>query len=203
MRKLDSVDSTLAAEVVADALSAVTKQSAVERGEVVDSRAPLDKPEDGDEGLSIDFMIALQSGSLKSERVTTLEEDDSAVIKEHQDLAAKLVQMNVKLIDGSLPDKDIITLMSSSTIGKFSDGNVIIFYDVKSSGEDAKRPEVRKPMLRKTRLDRSVKLALHCRTPDDIGIRETDFFVMMDGGRHGNTSTLTGSLKDDADKAMS
>ena len=127
MRKLESVDSTLAAEVVADALSAVTKQSAVERGEVVDSRAPLDKPDDGDEGLSIDFMIALQSGSLKSERVTTLEEDDSAVIKEHQDLAAKLVQMNVKLIDGSLPDKDIITLMSSSTIGKFSDGNVIIF----------------------------------------------------------------------------
>ena len=34
MRKLDSVDSTLAAEVVADALSAVTKQSAGERGEV-------------------------------------------------------------------------------------------------------------------------------------------------------------------------
>ena len=90
MRKLDSVDVTLAAEVVADALSAVTKQSAVELGEVVDSRAPLDKPDDGDEGLSIDFIIALQSGSLKSERVTTLEEDDSAVIKEHQDLAAKL-----------------------------------------------------------------------------------------------------------------
>ncbi len=202
MRKLDSVDSTLAAEVIADALAAVTKQSAVERGEVVDSRAPLDKPDDAEDTLDIDFMIALQSGSLKSERVTNLEEDDSAVIKEHQDLAVKLVQMNVKLVDGSLPDKDIITLMGSSTIGRFCDGNVIIFYDVKASGEDAKRPEVRKPMLRKPHLDRSVKLALHCRTGDDISIRDTDFFVMMDGGRHGNAGTLTGSLKDDADKAM-
>ena len=60
MRKLDSVDSTLAAEVIADALASVTKQSAVERGEVVDSRASMDKPGDADDTLDVDFLIALQ-----------------------------------------------------------------------------------------------------------------------------------------------
>jgi len=200
MRKIDPVDSTMAAEQIAEALDAVTKQSTVERGEVVDSRAAIEK-NDEEENVSIDVMIALQSGSLKADCVTNLEEDDSSVIKEHQESAAKLVQMSVKLIDGSLPDKDIITILSSSSIGKFTDGNVIIFYDVKASGEDAKRPEVRKPMLRKAHLERMIKLALHCRTPDDIAIRETDFFVLMDGGRHGNAGTLTGALKDDSDKA--
>lgn len=201
-RRPDSIDATLTAEVIADALSAVTKQSAMERGEVVDSRASIEKADDA-AIVDVDFMIALQSGCLKADTVVDLEDDDSAVIKEHQDLAVKLVQMNVKLIDGSMSDKDVLAQMSASTIGKFGDGNVIIFYDVKASGEDAKRPEVRKPVLRKSHLDRSVKLALHCRTPDDLVIRDTDFFVMMDGGRHGNSGTLMGSLKDDADKALS
>ena len=202
MRKPDSLNETLAIDVIKDALSAITKQSAVERGEVVDSRASLENAEDAEDTVDVDFLIALQSGSLKVDHVTSLEEDESAIIKDHQELAIKLVQMNIKLIDGSLPDKDIVSLMRSSTIGTFDGGNVLIFYDVKASGEDAKRPDTRKPQLRKSHLERSIKLALHCRTPDHIHIHESDFFVLMDGGRHGNTSTLIGSLKDDADKAM-
>jgi hypothetical protein len=189
-------------EVIKEALASITKQSAVDRGEVVDSRASICTTDATSETYDTDFLIALQSGSLKADHVTCLEEDEMAIIKEHQEMSVKLVQMNVKLIDGSLPDKDIITLMGSSTIGTFDGGNVIIFYDVKASGEDAKRPEVRKPQLRKMHLERTIKLALHSRTPDELHIRDSDFFVLLDGGRHGNAGSILGSLKDDTDKAM-
>jgi hypothetical protein len=192
----------LATYAVKDALSSIAKQSVVERSEVVNNRTSMDTMYDTANTLDTGFLIALQSGSLTADHVMRLTDDESAIIKEHQNVAAELVQMNVKLIDGSLPDMDIITLMRSSTIGAFDGGNVVIFYDVKASGEDADQPATLKAQLRTTHLDRSIKLALHSRTPDNLHIRDSDFVVLMDAGRGHDRDTLIGSLKDDTGKAM-
>jgi len=45
----------------------------------------------------------------------------------------------------------------TSTFGNFDNGNLLIVYDVKAAGEDAKRPDLRKPALRKLRLERMVR----------------------------------------------
>jgi hypothetical protein len=202
MRRPNSLNQALATYAIATALSSIAKQSAVERSEVVNNRTSMGTPYDTANNLDTGFLIALQSGSLNADHVMSLTDDESAIIKEHQDVAAKLVQMNVKLIDGSLPDTDIITLMMSSTIGAFDGGNVVIFYDVKASGEDADQPATCKALLRMTHLDRSIKLALHSRTPNNLRIRDSDFFVLMDAGRGHDRDTLIGSLKDDTGKAM-
>jgi len=76
---------------------------------------------------------------------------------------------------------------------------------VKASGEDARRPERRKAALRRTHLDRLVKLALRSRAsePDEpLAFQQSDILVFFDAGRHGNAHSLLGSLKDDDDKAF-
>ena len=77
-----------------------------------------------------------------------------------------------------------------------------MFYDVKAAGEDSRRPVERKPALRKAHLDRLVKIVLSARSVSgNFEIRPTDFYCLLDAGRHGNALSLTSSLKDDGDKA--
>lgn len=202
LKRPDSVADALSSETIKELISDITKKSAEERGEVLDNPSTIEPVEHEED---VDYLIALQSGSLKTitaERLGKLEQDEADTLKDHQDLAVRQLQMGVRLIDGSLPDKEIIASIQKidSTIG-----NLLIFYDVKASGEDAKRPESRKPQLRKVHLDRSVRVALRARTqdPDVLQLPDSDVFVFLDAGRHGNTGSLIGSLKDDAEKATS
>jgi hypothetical protein len=114
--------------------------------------------------------------------------------------------MNVKLVDGSMSDTEVMNSIKTSTVGQFDHGNLLVFYDVKAAGEDSEQPDVRKPGIRKQHVDRMVKVALRCRSPDHtaMNIRPSDFYVLFDGGRRGNMGTLLGLLgllTDDGNKA--
>jgi hypothetical protein len=205
MKKADAIVEAVGTDVLKDALDSVTRHATEERGEVVDSRAPRPSADEGANSVDIDFLVALQSGSLTVDHVTALAEDDTAIIKEHQEMATRFVQMNAKLVDGSMSDKEVMNAIKTSTFGQFDNGNLLVFYDVKAAGEDSKRTDVRKPAIRKLHVERMIRLALRCRSTDEttMNIRPSDFYVLMDGGRHGNSGTLLGSLKDDSDKAHS
>lgn len=203
LKRTDSVADALGSETIKPLIDDIARKSADERGEVLDTASHI-VPAESDTPDDSHYLIALQSGSLRSltvDHLVKMEHDDADTIKEHQDLAVRHLQMGVRLIDGSLPDKEIILAFQKVDAGI---GNLLIFYDVKASGEDSKRPESRKPMLRKVHLERSVKMALRSRNqdPDVYHLLDSDIFVFLDAGRHGNTGSLTGSLKDDADKAI-
>jgi hypothetical protein len=203
MMQPDSLKAALATEAINTALSSIVNQSAVERGEVVDNRMSMGTMCDTSDTLDIDFLIAVQSGCLTTDHITSLDTEASAIIKEHQAMAVDLVQMKVKLVDGSLPDTDIIALMGSSNASSFDNGdNVMIFYDVKASGEDLHWPEMYTAQLRKTHLDRSIKLARYSRTPGELHILDSDVFVLMDGGCSDGFETLVGSMQCGADQAL-
>ena len=191
----------LEADVIKLPLENIAKQTRLERGEPIDTRLPHETV-DTDNSVDIDFVVALQAGNLTTDHVSNLAEDDSTIVKEHQEMAIRFVQMNVKLVDGSLIDREIISAIKMSSFGSFDSDKLLIFYDAKAAGEDARRPDVWKAALRRPHLDRLMKLALSCRCDSDpLTINPSDFIVLFDAGRHGNTHTLLGSLKDDNDKA--
>ena len=191
-------------EVIKLALENITKQARLERGEPIDTRAHMTSDET-DAAPSDEFLVALQAGNLTVDHVNKMADEDTNIVKEHQDLAIRHVQINVKLVDGSMGDRDIISAIKLSSFGSFDGGNLLILYDVKASGEDARRPELRKAALRRTHLDRLVKLALRSRadgSDEALAIQQSDILVFFDAGRHGNAHSLLGSLKDDNDKAF-
>ena len=191
-------------EVVKLVLENITKQSKLERGEPLDTRVQL-VPDEDDGKPGDDFIVALEAGNLTVDHVSKMCDDDTNIVKDHQDLAIRHVQMNVKLVDGSMADRDIISAIKMSSFGTFDGGNLLIFYDVKSSGEDARRPDRRKAALRRQHLDRLVRLVLRSRLGDsdgDLFIQQSDIFVFFDAGRHGNVHSFMGSLKNEDDKAV-
>lgn len=198
-KKVNGLQEILEVDFVAEALESIKTQALSERGEViVDSR--MERAAAGEEGeLDSDFLVALQAGIIKADHVTDLKDDDIDVIKEHQELAVRHVQTTVKVVDGSVSDKVLTEMLRLSHVGQFQSGNLMIVYDVKSAGEDSKRPELRKPMLRKTHVDRLVNIALKSRQPagdETLSLRPTDFIFLLDAGRHGNSNTLLGSVRD-------
>lgn len=198
-KKADPIVETLGCETIKELFERIKKHVKEERGEILDIRPQLT---DTENPIDVDFGVALQSGSLSVDHVSSLEEDASNIVKEHQDMAARTVQMNTKFLDGSLKPDAIISAIKTSTFGNFDSGNLIVFYDVKAAGEDSRRPDERKPALRKAHLDRLVKIVLSARSVSgNYEIRPTDFYCLLDAGRHGNALSLTSSLKDDGDKA--
>ena len=191
-------------EVIKLALESITNQSKLERGEPIDTRVQLVTGENDGEP-SDDFIVALEAGNLTVDHVNKMGDDDTNIVKDYQDAAIRHVQMNVKLVDGSMADRDIISAIKMSSFGNFDGGNMLIFYDVKSSGEDARRPDLRKATLRRPHLDRLVRLVLRSRLGDsdgDLFIQQSDIFVFFDAGRHGNVHSFMGSLKNEDDKAV-
>jgi len=69
MKKPGSVADALAFETIKVVLEHIAKQSKEERGEVIDTRVP--EPEDAENTMDVDFVVALQSGSLTVDRVTS------------------------------------------------------------------------------------------------------------------------------------
>ena len=93
MKKADAIVEAVGTDVLKDALDSVTRHATEERGEVVDSRAPRPSADEGANSVDIDFLVALQSGSLTKDPVSALAQSDSASIREHQIMAARFVQM--------------------------------------------------------------------------------------------------------------
>ena len=204
MKRTEPIADVLDNDVIKLALENITKQAKLERGEPIDTRAHMTSDET-DAAPSDEFLVALQAGNLTVDHVNKMADEDTNIVKEHQDLAIRHVQINVKLVDGSMGDRDIISAIKLSSFGAFDSGNLLILYDVKASGEDARRPELRKAALRRTHLDRLVKLALRSRadgSDEALAIQQSDILVFFDAGRHGNAHSLLGSLKDDNDKAF-
>jgi hypothetical protein len=205
LKRPEPILEVLEHEVVKLVLENITKQSKLERGEPLDTRVQL-VPDEDDGKPSDDFIVALEAGNLTVDHVSKMCDDDTNIVKDHQDLAIRHVQMNVKLVDGSMADRDIISAIKMSSFGTFDGGNLLIFYDVKSSGEDARRPDRRKTALRRPHLDRLVRLVLRSRLGDSDGdllfIQQSDIFVFFDAGRHGNVHSFMGSLKNEDDKAV-
>ena len=179
----------------------LTDMAARERGEepaMVDTRpSTVNEPES-------DFLVALQSNSLTRDHIDTLSAEHEDVIKEHQTMASKLVAQLVRLIDSSLLDKEVLQQLRMSHVGKLNtaglpSGALLIFYDVKVSSEDAKRPMLRKPALRKSHIDRLMQLALKSRTPDGsdemTSLPKNEVILITDAGRDGNASALMSSVK--------
>ncbi len=104
-----------------------------------------------------------------------------------------------------MADRDIISASKMTSFGTFDGGNMLICDDVKSSGEDARRPDRRKAALRRPHLDRLVRLVLRPRLGDSdeaLFIQQSDIFVFFDAGRHGNVHYFMGSLKNEDDKSL-
>jgi hypothetical protein len=180
----------------------ITEMAARERGEeplLVDTRLSTVDDEE-----PVEFLLALHSTSLTRNHMETLCTEHEDVIKDHQEKASKLVAQLIRLIDGSLPDKDVLQQLRQSHVGQFNTatletGSLMIIYDVKVSAEDAKRPMLRKPSLRKSHLDRIMQLALTSRTPDGVDelttIPQNEVILITDAGRDGNATALLSSVK--------
>jgi hypothetical protein len=143
-------------------LDNITALTATERGEEPQAVDTLpcgsDDPDHGE------FAVVLQSSSLTMTHVDNLTSENQDVVKDHQEKASKLVAQLIRLIDGSLPDKEVLGQLRMSHINRHNfdgaTGYLIMFYDVKSAAEDAKRPVNRKPAVRKAHLDRLMSLTL-------------------------------------------
>jgi hypothetical protein len=197
-KKADPIVETLGCETIKELFERIKKHVKEEWGEILDIRPQLT---DTENPIDVDFSVAHQVGSRSVDHVSALE-DASNIIKEHQDMAARTVRMNTKFLDGSLKPDAIISAIKASTFSNFDSGNLIVFYDVKAAGEDSRRPDERKPALRKAHLDRLVKIVLSARSVSgNYEMRPPDFSCLLDAGRHGNALSLTSSLKDDGDKA--
>jgi len=68
-----------------------------------------------DAAPSDEFLVALQAGNLTVDHVNKMADEETHIVKEHQDLAIRHIQINVKLFDGSMGDRDIISAMLSSS----------------------------------------------------------------------------------------
>ena len=119
-------------------------------------------------------------------------------------MASKLVATLCRLINSNLSDKEVLHQLRTSHIGRLDtdelSGMLVIFYDVKASGEDAKRPAHRRAALRKGHLDRMMNLVLSSRTPAEsadtlTAIKQKEAILIFDAGREGNTSSLLSSIK--------
>lgn len=123
-------------------LKLITDMAARERGEeplLVDTHQSTVGADEPDE-----FLIALQSTNLTRGRLEPSCNDHEYVINDHHEKASMLIAQLIKLVDGSLPDKDVLRHLRQSHVGKFNPanldtGSLLIIYDVKVSGEDANR----------------------------------------------------------------
>jgi hypothetical protein len=175
--------------------------TATERGE--EPHAVDTLPCGSDDADHGEFTVVLQSSSLTSTHVDNLTSENQDVVKDHQDKAVKLVSQLVRLIDGSLPDKEVLSQLRMSHINKHNfdgaTGYLIMFYDVKGAGEDAKRPNNRKPAIRKMHLDRLMGLTLQSRSVDGedhiTSLGSHDAIMILDAGRDGNAAPLMSSIK--------
>jgi hypothetical protein len=82
---------------------------------------------------------------------------------------------------------------------------VVIWYDVKASGEDAKRPAHQRAAFRKNHLDRMMAMTLESRSaPNSDGLAELpkrEVVLLFDACREGNMNGLLSSIKV-GDKAL-
>ena len=201
LKKVDSVDCLTMAneERISTEFKLITDMAAAERGDeplLVDTRPSMVDGTEPDE-----YLVALQSNSLTRDHIVMMSPEHEDVIKEHQEKASTLVAQLIRLIDGSLPDKEVLQQLQMSHVGKLNtdelvSGSLMIIYDVKSSGEDAKRPMLRKPALRKPHIDRLMQLALKSRLVDvTAAIPQNEVILITDGGRDGNSAALLSSVK--------
>ena len=121
-KKADPIVETLGCETIKELLERLKKHIKEERGEILDIRPQLT---DTENPIDVDSGVALQSGSLSVDHVSSLEEDASSIVKEHQDMAARTVPMNTKFLDGSLKPDAIISAIKTSTFGSFDSGNLL------------------------------------------------------------------------------
>ena len=181
-----------------DNITALTATERREEPQAVDT--PPCGSDDPDHG---EFAVVLQSSNLTMTHVDNLTAENQDVVKDHQDKASKLVAQLIRLIDGSLPDKEVLGQLRMSHINRHNfdgaTGYLIMFYDVKSAAEDAKRPANRKPAVRKAHLDRLMSLTLQSRSADGedniTSLGSHDAIMIMDAGRDGNASPLLASVK--------
>lgn len=213
MRRPDPLDELLTYndEAIKKELDRIASMSASERGETVPIVAVDTLPVDGaDSEFTGEYAVAIQSSVLKPADVANLTTDVEEVIKDFQDKATKAVSQSIRLIDGSLSDKEVLQQLRMSHVGKFDsstlkDETVVILYDVKSSGEQARRPMLRPPAFRKQHIDRLLPMALLSREPEtkkpedgddeEVTIRPKEVVVLLDAFREGNASSLLSSVK--------
>lgn len=209
MRRADPLEELLTYNdnAVQQELDKITAAAATERGEepaAVDAQPEHLADDHGSEGA--DFKVAIQSNLIKVADVRQLSDENVDIIKEFQEKATKLVAQMIRLIDGSLPDKEILQQLRMSHVGKLdsdslTDGTVGIFYDVKASGESQRRPQIRPPGFRKTHIDKLVTLGLRSRVPDpakeseETAIRKNEVVILMDAFREGNSSSILSAVK--------
>lgn len=179
-----------------------------ERGEVPDAIDILPTCQcESDEGRHTEYAIALQSSCLKSDQLASISEESSQVVKDHQDKAQQLVASMVRLVDANDQrlDSDIVKELRLSHVGKlnFDEMNggqtLVIMYDVKTSGEDGKRPSYRRPGFRKTHLERVLGLVLQSRTatPGEqlLNLRKRDVVAVFDAGKDGLAGPILACMK--------
>ena len=185
-----------------NAFEEIKTLTAKERGE---EPLPVDTQPSADEAHdNIDFLVAIQSNSLSASDLVKISEESSDIVKEHQEMASKLVATLCRLINSNLSDKEMLHQLRTSHIGRLNtdelNGMMVMFYDVKASGEDAKRPAHRRATLRKGHLDRMMQLVLSSRTPAEsadklTAIKPKEAILIFDAGREGNTSGLLSSIR--------
>jgi hypothetical protein len=179
------------------ALDEIKWMTMKERGEdpvPVDTRPTA---EDDTHAADLGFYVAVQSKIINKEELGKAPREDLDVVREYQEMASKYVTHWVRLIDASLPAKEVVNQLRLSHVGKLDSttmesGSVLIWYDVKASGEDAKRPAHRRPVFRKKHLDKMMSNVLESRSAPE-GERLTqlparEVVLLFDACREGNSA---------------
>ena len=110
--------------------------------------------------------------------------------------AARLVAERVKLVDGRDREATLADIIRSSAVGQVQggdDGNVVVVYDTKLSGEDRRRPSRRPPAVRKMHAEKMIRAVLRSRlsSPDGpLHIVRGDVYCLFDAGRSGTAQLL-------------
>lgn len=102
-----------------------------------------------------------------------LKPDDTEIVKTHEELARNTVASLIKLLDSTDKLSTLVNSIRSTAFGKMrgdGSGCILIFYDQKASGENAKCPRYAPPPLRKEHLEKVVLAALLSRSTDDADI---------------------------------
>jgi len=151
--------------------------------------------------------FSLAAGALGDEApgiIAELSEAQQESLCEYETEARVLVSSIVRLVDGSQAEKALVTILQKSTIGKIRgglDGNVVVIYDLKSSGEHVKRPDIYPPPLRRGHAEKMVRVALRSRLSPDAGEDEAlsilggDVLIFFDGARPSFQDALQGGIK--------
>lgn len=120
------------------------------------------------------------------ENLDKLTADDKVRVSKFKKQAEETVTRHVKLIAEPATSGALANVLKASLLATSkNDKKIVIFYDVKLSGEAATHPHIRKPPFRAAHYKKLVSAVMESRPDGMAAIHPEDIFVIFDGGKHG------------------